>query len=128
MPAPRRRHARRYDGLYALTLSALLAVGIVTVLLLNTAMQTQADRIAASNHRLAALDLQIQTLRVDLDRAAVPAALAARAKALHLRPATRLPALTLPRQPVVILPNAAARKAPRRLSARAQAALRGRAG
>jgi hypothetical protein len=125
VPSPRRRSAPR-DGLYALTISALLATGIVVVLLLNTAMQTQADRIALSKQHLSKLALQIQTMSVELDRQGVPAVLAARAQALHMRPATRLPVLDLPRRAVLTLPTP--RPARPHLSARERAALRDLAG
>jgi hypothetical protein len=85
---PLRRRRRSYgDAVFATTLAALLAVGILGVLLLNTAMQTQADRIAATQHRLAGLNLAIQGAQTTLDRLNTPAELAARAIALHMRPA-----------------------------------------
>lgn len=134
--APRRRPSRRLlrsrrvsrrvvwslpDGLYAATVATLLATGIVGVLLLNTAMQTQADRIALVKQRLAALQHQEQTLGVAVDQLSSPASLAARAAAMHLRPARALALIVLPARPPRRLP--AAKAAPRaRLSARERAA------
>ena len=92
----RRRRRRAYgDALFATTLSALLAVGIVGVLLLNTSMQTQADRIAAMRQHIATLSLQLQQTQTALDRDDTPSALAARAAALHMRPAGDVPTLRL---------------------------------
>jgi hypothetical protein len=93
--APRKaRRPRAYgDVLFATTLSALLGFGIVGVLLFNTAMQTQADRIAIMRHRLGALALQLQTAQTALERQESPSELAARAAALQMRPATTMPLL-----------------------------------
>jgi hypothetical protein len=87
---PRRAHG---DVLFAATLSALLAFGIVGVLLFNTAMQTQADRIAGLRGQLGALGLQLQAARIALDRQESPSELAARATALQMRPAATMPVL-----------------------------------
>ena len=74
----------------------MLGVGIVGVLLLNTAMQTQADQIQATQQKLAALHLVVQGEQTALDRMNTPAALAARAAALHMRPAKTMPVLRVP--------------------------------
>lgn len=74
----------------------LLAVGIVAVLLFNTAMQTQADRIATVKQHLADLTLRAQVLKTQADMEASPAVLAARARQLHLRPAGRVTILRAP--------------------------------
>jgi hypothetical protein len=103
-PPYRRRRARRAygDAVFATTLAAILAVGIIGVLLLNTSMQTQADRIAATQHRLAALRLAAQTTSTMMDELNSPGALAARAAALHLHPARTMPfvvaSATMPRR------------------------------
>jgi hypothetical protein len=65
----------------------VLGVGVLGVLLLNTAMQQQAQRLAEQHDRLGALALEAQGLRAALDRAADPSRLEARARELRLRPA-----------------------------------------
>lgn len=110
------------DAAYAATLALLLAVGIIGVLLLNTATQTQADRIAAQKQQLATLALKTQLAQVSLDEDGVPSAVAARARALQLRPASRLPVLRLSRAATFAPPR------PAKVSARAPAARRARAG
>jgi hypothetical protein len=89
-PRPRPRPTPRRDAVFAATLAVLLAVGIVGVLLLNTAMQAQADHIAAAKQRLSDLTLRAQVLKTTADEVASPTVLAARARQLHLRPATRV--------------------------------------
>lgn len=86
--APQRSSAR--DAVWAMTLALLLAVGIVGVLVLNTSTQTQADRIAATRQHLADLALRAQVLQTQADETAAPGTLAARARALHLRPAAHI--------------------------------------
>lgn len=81
--------------LFAATLSGLLAFGIVGVLLFNTAMQTQADRIAGLHRQLGALGLQLQGAQTALDRQESPSELAARATALQMRPAATMPVLRM---------------------------------
>jgi hypothetical protein len=102
--------------LFATALSGVLAFGIVGVLLFNTAMQTQADRIATMRHQLGALALQLQAAQTALDREASPSELAARAAALQMRPAARMPLLRTAARTPQRLP------APPRVSARARAA------
>jgi hypothetical protein len=92
-----RQSQHRRDAVYAVTLAVLLGIGIVGVLLLNTAMQTQADRIATTKQQLADLTLRAQVLQTATDEADSPAALAARARLLHLRPAARVAVLALPK-------------------------------
>jgi hypothetical protein len=112
-PPPRPTSAPTFgDAVYAATLAVLLACGIVGVLLLNTATQTQADRIAAQKQRLAGLALQIQSAQVALDRDAAPAVVAARARALAMRPAAKLAVLHAPRTPTFAPPRAATGRAP----------------
>jgi hypothetical protein len=127
VPPLRRRRRRSYgDALFATTLSALLAFGIVGVLLLNTAMQTQADRIAAMRQRIAGLSLQLQQAQTGLDQEDSPSALAVRAGALGMRPAAAMPVLrTAVRQPRRL---PAARLAKPGISARARAAKTNRGG
>jgi len=111
---PLRRRRRSYgDAVFATTLAVVLGVGIVAVLLLNTAMQTQADRIAAAQHRLATLNLAVQGAQTTLDRLNTPAELAVRASALHMRPANRIAVL----RASAALPT----RLPAPVSARAQA-------
>jgi len=122
VPARRRRTRRRGwgDAIFATTLALVLGVGIVGVLLLNTAMQTQADQIQATQQKLAALHLVVQGEQTALDRMNTPAALAARAASLHMRPATTMPVLRVPARTPTRLP------AP--ISARARAKSRVHAG
>ena len=101
--------------LFAATLSGLLAFGILGVLLFNTAMQTQADRIALMRQRLATLGLQLQVAQTALDRQESPSELAARAAALQMHPAATMPLLRTSARTPQRLP------APARVSARAQA-------
>lgn len=75
---------------FAGCLVLVLSLGVLGVLLLNTAMQQQSDRLAGQRQRLADLSLQLQVLRTQLDVAADPARLATRARELHLRPVTRV--------------------------------------
>lgn len=98
----------------------ILGVGILGVLLLNTAMQTQADQIAATQHRLAALHLAVQQAQAAVDEQDAPAALAARAAALHMRPVAMMP--------VVVVSARETRKLPPPVSARGRARKPGRAG
>jgi hypothetical protein len=112
-PVRRRRHRSYGDALFTTTLSALLGLGIVGVLLLNTAMQTQADRIATMRTRLAALSLQLQSTQTALDRDNAPSELAARAWELSMRPAREMPIL----RPSV--------RTPRRLPAAVKVSARG---
>jgi len=98
------------DSLYAVTVAMLLATGIVGVLLLNTSMQTQADRIASVKQQMAALQQQEQTLGLAVDQLASPASLAARAAALHLRPGGPLPIIVLKAHPPKRLPPAPPKK------------------
>jgi len=87
-PAPRPRPSRYRDSVWAATLALLLAVGILGVLLLNTSTQTQADNIATAKQRLADLTLHAQVLQMAADQEEAPSVLAARARALRMRPAT----------------------------------------
>jgi Tfp pilus assembly protein PilV len=80
----------RRDVAFAGCLAVLLVVGVLGVLLLNTAMQQQADRLATQHDRLAELALQAQTLRMSIDRAADPRVLAVQARRLHMRQAPLL--------------------------------------
>jgi hypothetical protein len=92
----------------------ILAVGIVGVLLLNTEMQTQADRIAVAQHRLAVLHLQLQTVQTAVDRANTPGEVAAHAAALHMHPSPRMAFVTArgvtTRLPVAVSALARAKK------------------
>jgi len=98
----------------------ILGVGILGVLLFNTAMQTQADQIAATQHRLAALHLAVQQAQAAVDEQDAPAALAARAAALHMRPVAMMP--------VVVVSARQTRKLPPPVSAPGRARKPGRAG
>jgi hypothetical protein len=116
-----RRRRRAYgDAVFATTLAIVLGVGIMAVLLLNTAMQTQADRIAAAQHRLTTLNLAVQGAQTTLDRLNTPGDLASRAGALHMRPAKGI---------AVLRASAAApTRLPAAVSARARARKPGHAG
>jgi len=119
VPVRRRRRRRAWgDAVFATTLALVLGVGIVGVLLLNTAMQTQADQIQATQQRLAALRLVVQGQQTALDRMNTPGALAAQAATLHMRPAATMPVLRVPARTPTRLPAPARAK---RLSARGQA-------
>ena len=78
------------DLLFVACLTAVLTVGVVGVLLLNTAMQQQSDRMTLQRQQIAALSDQAQQLRTDIDRLATPQSLAARARRLHMKPVSRL--------------------------------------
>jgi hypothetical protein len=124
VPSRRRRRRRAWgDALFATTLALVLGVGIVGVLLLNTAMQTQADQIQATQQKLAALRLVVQGEQTALDRVNAPGMLAARAAALHMRPAAAMLMLRAPAHPPTRLPAAAKVHEPKSqgLSARAPA-------
>lgn len=90
VPTPRVAPPSRSDTAYAGFLAFVLVVGVLGVLLLNTSMQQQAERIAAVRARISALHLQEQALRTALDRTADPAVLARWAHRLGMRPVTRL--------------------------------------
>jgi hypothetical protein len=66
--------------------------------MLNTSMQQQSHRIADQRQRIAALAQQAQLTRAALDWQDDPASLAARARALHLKPVTRLRFVAMPAQ------------------------------
>jgi hypothetical protein len=68
----------------------VLAIGVLGVLLLNTAMQQQADRLATQHQRMSTLAQRVQELRTQLDWQSDPSQLAARAQQLHLRPVLHL--------------------------------------
>lgn len=127
VPAARTTPPRFAEVAWATTLSLVLGLGIIGVLLLNTATQTQADRIAAQKARLAALALTVEQARTAADQAAAPTALAARARALDLRPAKQIGVLQLRQshQRAVAAKHTATTK---KVSARAPAARRVRAG
>ena len=82
--------SRRRDGAFAMALVLVLSAGVLGVLLLNTSMQRQAVLMAQAHARLATLAEQTQRLEARLDWAADPAALAARARQLQLRPVKRV--------------------------------------
>lgn len=78
------------DALFAGFLALVLAAGVVGVLLLNTSMQSQSDRISQQHLRVAGLLQEAQTLHARLVRLGDPALLAERAARLHLRPAKKV--------------------------------------
>ena len=80
----------RRDVAFAAFLALVLGIGVLGVLLLNTAMQQQAHRLAVQHDQLAELSLEAQTLRADLHWAADPHRLETMARELHLRPATKV--------------------------------------
>ena len=71
-------------------LTAVLTVGVLGVLLLNTAMQQQSDRMDIQRQRVASLIQQAEQIRTQIDRLATPQQLAARARRLHMQPVKRL--------------------------------------
>jgi hypothetical protein len=89
---------RGREAAFAACLALVLTVGVLGVLLLNTAMQQQSDRIDRQHQRIADLTQKAQELTTSLDWQSDPARLAAKAKLLRLRPVTRL-AFVNPRRP-----------------------------
>ena len=77
----------RRDVAFAGCLAVVLASGVLSVLLLNTSMQQQADLMSAQRQHMEALTQEQQSLQVGLDRLANPTVLATKARQLHLRPA-----------------------------------------
>lgn len=82
----RRRSAARRDAAFVLCLTVVLSLGVLGVLLLNTSMQQQSDRIARQHQRVAALQQTVQEEQLRLDQLSNPGLLAAHARQLHLRP------------------------------------------
>lgn len=78
------------DALFVICLATVLTVGVVGVLLLNTAMQQQSDQMTLQRQQLASLSDQAQQLRTDIDQLATPQSLAERARRLHMKPVKRL--------------------------------------
>jgi cell division protein FtsB len=78
------------DALFVVCLATVLSIGVVGVLLLNTAMQQQSDQMTVQRQQIATLNDQAQQLRTNLDRLATPQSLAARARRLHMQPVKRL--------------------------------------
>jgi Tfp pilus assembly protein PilV len=78
------------DLLFVGFLTAVLTVGVLGVLLLNTAMQQQSDRLALQRQHVAALIEQAQQIRMQIDRLSTPQQLAVRARRLHMQPVKRL--------------------------------------
>lgn len=79
--------------MYAVALSALLAIGILGALLINTSMQQQARLIAHQQAQIATLQLQTQIAQAQVDRDAAPWVLAQRARELRMRQASSLQVL-----------------------------------
>jgi outer membrane murein-binding lipoprotein Lpp len=91
---------RRHEAAFAVVLAGVLAVGVIGVLLLNTAMQQQSDTLDRQRAHIAQLGTQVEQLRTTIERAGEPTVLARRARALRLRPADRVhyvSAVTAPR-------------------------------
>ena len=78
------------DALFVVCLATVLTIGVVGVLLLNTAMQQQSDQMTVQRQQIASLTDQAQQLRTNIDRLATPQSLAARARRLHMQPVKRL--------------------------------------
>jgi len=89
---------RGREAAFAACLTLVLTIGVLGVLLLNTVMQQQADRIARQHQRIADLTQQTQELETALDWQSDPAQLAAKARALRLRPVPRVTFVN-PRRP-----------------------------
>jgi hypothetical protein len=81
---------RGREAAFAACLALVLSIGVLGVLMLNTAMQQQADRIARQHQRIAALAQEAQELETTLDWQSNPARLEAKAKELRLRPVKRV--------------------------------------
>ena len=77
---------REREAAFAACLAVVLTVGVLGVLLLNTAMQQQADRIAQQHQRVATLTQKARELQTSLDWQTDPTRLAARARTMKLRP------------------------------------------
>ena len=73
-----------------MTLSALLAVGVLGALFVNTSMQQQARQIAQQRALLTTPQQQSQTAQMQVDREAAPWLLAKRARALRMEQATSM--------------------------------------
>lgn len=84
------RSAYRRDAVFAAFLALVLSTGVLGVLLLNTSMQQQSQAMVRSHERLAELAEQAQLLQTDLDWTSDPSRLAAKARALRLRPVQRV--------------------------------------
>jgi len=78
------------DLLFVTCLTTVLTIGVLGVLLLNTAMQQQSDKMTVQRQQVATLIEQAQQLRTEIDKLATPESLAARARRLHMQPVTRL--------------------------------------
>jgi cell division protein FtsB len=78
------------DLLFVVCLTTVLTIGVVGVLLLNTAMQQQSDQMTLQRQQIASLTDQAQQLRTDIDRLSTPQSLAAKARRLHMQPVKRL--------------------------------------
>lgn len=87
---PGRRDFRRFrEAVWALLLASLLSFGVVAVLLLNTSMQQQAIQLTHQQKQIAMLQARAQAVQTDVARTADPSLLAARARQLHMHPASR---------------------------------------
>ena len=75
---------------------ALLGGGLVTLLLLNTAIAANSFRMHELQQRTAALNLQEQQLQREIDDKAAPGALAAQARKLGMIPAGAPAFISLP--------------------------------
>jgi cell division protein FtsB len=78
------------DLLFVVCLATVLSIGVVGVLLLNTAMQQQSDQMTLQRQQISALTDQAQQLRTTIGRLATPESLAAQARRLHMQPVRRL--------------------------------------
>ena len=81
---------RGREAAFAACLALVLAAGVLGVLMLNTVMQQQSEQISRQHQRIADLDQRAQQIETALQWQNDPARLAARAKALHLRPIERV--------------------------------------
>lgn len=87
---PTSRAPTRRDVAFAAFLSLVLGIGVLGVLLLNTAMQQQSHLLAVQHDKLDQLSIEAQSLRAELLRAADPHRLETLARELRLRPATKV--------------------------------------
>jgi outer membrane biosynthesis protein TonB len=86
-----------------LAVAAVLAIGLVALLLLHTLAAQDAFTVHKLQHRTAALADQVQALTIENEQAQAPSSLAARAAGLGMVPATSLTITQLHGRPAAML-------------------------
>ncbi|MFT4298492.1 MAG: hypothetical protein QM597_02490 [Aeromicrobium sp.] len=81
---PAQARARRAP--FVVVIVAILSVGLVGLIVINTALQDQAFELARLQQQAAALEMQQQQLAYEADRMANPASLADAARSLGMVP------------------------------------------